>query len=385
MKKTLLAAALLAGYTGAAVAENSVTLYGRINPAFVYESVKFSQGAADFLNSQTGISGVEAKTYSQVGTVSGYAPGGAHWGLKGVEDIGNGLKVGFALEEGVDLDNGSASGFTRKSYLSVSSSSWGTVHVGRDFVAGDTILAGISPLGTAYGVGSAEPAFGTFSMNVGNQVKYLSPSFSGLTVGLSYSFADSSIAGSTQTFGTANKNRMMGAGLRYANGPILVAANYVQLNPANNNLNNGNSPKNWVIGGSYDFKVVKVHAAYGQNIDGIVNGQSAVGPLGGASGGDFGVIGSGGIAADGRTDQWMAGLSAPVGEAGKAMFSISQQRPGGAFDNSNTGTMTNLGVVYSYSLSKRTSLYASYSYARNYLMVDGVTVNQVGAGVVHLF
>jgi predicted porin len=36
-------------------------------------------------------------------------------------------------------------------------------------------------------------------------------------------------------------------------------------------------------------------------------------------------------------------------------------------------------------LSKRTNLYAFYSYAHNYLMLTGLNANTVGVGVRHLF
>ena len=142
-----------------------------------------------------------------------------------------------------------------------------------------------------------------------------------------------------------------------------------------------------MLGGTYDLKVVKLHAAYGQNIDGIISGgAAAVGGLttGGATT-NFGAVGIASGVGDGRTNQWMAGLSAPVGAAGKVLFSVSQMAPSGNFDRPSTDTMTNAGIVYTYSLSKRTSLYGSYSYASNYGMVDGLDVNAVGAGIVHLF
>ena len=87
----------------------------------------------------------------------------------------------------------------------------------------------------------------------------------------------------------------------------------------------------------------------------------------------------------------MFGLSAPVGP-GKALFSISQMKPGGdltlaknAAGNDAFATMTNFGVAYEYSLSKRTSIKASYGYATNYAMISGLTVNQVGVGLQHVF
>ena len=390
MKKTLLVAAMMASFTGAAVAQNTVTLYGRLAPAMVYQNVKVSDKAATTL-------GVTSGTRNQFTTADGYAPGGSLYGLKGVEDLGGGLKVDFKFEQGLRTNDGVLS--TRISTLTVSSKSWGSIGFGKDFTAGSQILSGISPLGTAYAPGSAEVAFGTFSTNVSNQIKYLSPTISGLRLGASYSFNQGNVTavntttGATSTissasFGTSNKNRFAQIGLRYANGPVVVGALYSTIMPnSTSTANNNKKPKNWVLGGTYDLKVVKLHAAYGQNIDGIISGGAgAVGGLSttGATV-NFGAVGIASGVGDGRTNQWMAGLSAPVGAAGKVLFSVSQMAPSGKFDTASTDTMTNAGIVYTYSLSKRTSLYGSYAYASNYGMVDGLDVNAVGAGIVHLF
>jgi len=388
MKKTLLVAAMMASFTGAAVAQNSVTLYGRLAPAMVYQNWKVSDQAAKVLGATSG-------TNNQFSMVDGYAPGGSLYGLKGVEDLGGGLKASFKFEQGLSTTVGGLT--TRISALSISSKAWGSIQFGKDFTSGSTILSGISPLGTAYGVGSAEVAFGTFSTNVNNQVKYISPNISGFTVGGSYSFDQGTITAlnageaddiKSATFGTSNKNRFAEIGLRYANGPVVVAANYATVMPnSTSTLNNDLKPKNWVLGGTYDLKVVKLHAAYGQNIDGIISGgATAVGGFTTASATEnFGAVGIATGVASGRTNQWMAGLSAPVGAAGKVLFSVSQMAPSGNFDTAGTDTMTNAGIVYTYSLSKRTSLYGSYSYASNYGMLSGIDVNQVGAGIVHLF
>jgi predicted porin len=58
---------------------------------------------------------------------------------------------------------------------------------------------------------------------------------------------------------------------------------------------------------------------------------------------------------------------------------------GGNFDTANTDTMTNMGIRYTYSLSKRTSLFAGYSYSQNQTGIKGITVNQLGGGIQHLF
>ena len=398
MKKTLLAAALIAGgFAGTAMAQNSVTMYGRVAPWLVWDQIKVPNKVARAVS--TARNPIEPGTRGEFSTADGFAPGASFWGVRGIEDLGNGLKVNFNFEGQVSTTSGAFSGFNRKAYLGVANDAWGEFRIGRDYLPSDDMLSGISPLGVAFGVGSAQRAF-PFSQNVGNQISFRSAAINGFRVGLAYSFAGSTVQAIDPETGKAStiadggfgnsKNRLLNAGVRYANGPILLAAAYTQVFPgANSNVNGNKGPKNWLLGGAYDFKVVRVHAAYGQNIDGRVSGAGGLSGLTGVDG-EFGLVGSNSIAQPGaRTNQWLAGLTAPVGEAGRAMFGISQMAPGGDFKVDNavltTATQTNLGVAYQYSLSNRTSLYASYSYAQNYLMLKGLQSNQVGVGVVHTF
>lgn len=78
-KKTLAAAAILGAFAGSAFAAD-VTLYGVIDTGFSYQN-KSVDGKDDVNNFQM-------KTGQQNGN---------RWGLKGTEDLGNGLKVGFVL------------------------------------------------------------------------------------------------------------------------------------------------------------------------------------------------------------------------------------------------------------------------------------------------
>ena len=92
MKKTLLAAALMAGFAGIAQAETSVTLYGIIDGGIGYDRVKSHNADGSTKSTRTGlIDGVQS---------------GNRWGLKGTEDLGNGLRANFVLESGFNLANG---------------------------------------------------------------------------------------------------------------------------------------------------------------------------------------------------------------------------------------------------------------------------------------
>ncbi len=389
MKKTLLVAAMMASFTGAAVAQSSVTLYGRITPAYVYESIKLNDTAAL-------ATGNTAGTYNQFSPASGFVSGGNHIGFKGTEDLGNGLKASFKYELGFNGQLGTDTGTTaRDANLTLSNTAWGSVEMGAGYTAHSQILAGILPAGTDFGVMSAQDAFGTFSVFAKNQIKYISPSFSGVTLGLSYSFKGATSNVTEDTFGTSNKNRIAVAGLRYANGPLVVGLAYMQMNPNSSNTataTKDKKPKNWTLGASYDLKVAKLSAAYGQNIDGLLaTSLDTFDSLADPST-DANTRPVSGLVANVRSSQWMLGASGKVGSAGTAYFSISQLKPGGDLTNVTvTGgskafaTMTNFGLAYDYSFSKRTTLRVSYGYATNYGMVSGLKVNEVGAGIRHTF
>ena len=114
MKKTLLAVALLAGFASAAQAADSVTLYGLIDAGIGYEKVKFNG------NSQ-----------SRVGAVQGVSSG-SRFGLRGSEDLGDGLRAVFNLEAGFGPLNGNSlqSGrlWGRQATVGLDSDSWGRLN-----------------------------------------------------------------------------------------------------------------------------------------------------------------------------------------------------------------------------------------------------------------
>ncbi len=73
MKKTLLAAAALASLGSSAFAQSAVTIYGRLNLSI--ERQEPASGDTNWV--------MQNST--------------SRWGLKGVEDLGGGLKAGFQL------------------------------------------------------------------------------------------------------------------------------------------------------------------------------------------------------------------------------------------------------------------------------------------------
>ena len=87
-KKTLAAVAVLGAFAGSAFAAN-VTMYGIIDTGLGYTST--DKGYGEDVNKFDMRSGQNSAS---------------RFGVKGEEDLGNGLKVGFSLENGFNSDDG---------------------------------------------------------------------------------------------------------------------------------------------------------------------------------------------------------------------------------------------------------------------------------------
>ena len=242
MKKTLLAAALMAGFAGVAHAETSVTLYGIIDTGIGYNNVKGN-----------GFDG------SRIGMING-VQNGSRWGLRGSEDLGDGLRAVFQLESGFDSGNGKSGQnsrlFGRQATIGLASDSWGQLDFGRQTNISSKYFAAIDPFGAGFGqanIGVSLSAANTVRYD--NMVLYQTPSFSGFQFGLGYSFnADDQNARQTG-WRTADNTRAITTGLRYVNGPLNIAFSYDQLNASNNLTQTGvdATPRNVRSGRSYDF------------------------------------------------------------------------------------------------------------------------------------
>src|SRR4051812_28117453 len=101
MKKSLLALAVLGAFAGAASAQSSVTIYGIVDTSIAH--IDNGNDSVNALRSGNNNS--------------------SRIGFKGAEDLGNGLKATFVLENGINTDDGSSadttglSSFSRISYV----------------------------------------------------------------------------------------------------------------------------------------------------------------------------------------------------------------------------------------------------------------------------
>lgn len=343
MKKTLIALAAVAA-TGAAFAQSTVTLFGGAD--------------IGYRNVTTG-----ANKFSGLATDGIYS---SRLGFMGTEDLGGGLSANFHFESGHTPDTGAAAlAFTRKSTVGLAGG-FGEVRMGRDYTPLFTVYGVADPFGTN-GVGSsmnvansvtfnsatAATAVTTFrtaqaantaaattvtpagtilgdtnAVRANNSVAYYTPVFSGFSAGLMYSF------GGENTNLAKKAGAMTSLKLAYANGPLTVAyANQVTKGGLTGTVANTDSDK-WTtnfVAAAYDLGVAKLSAGY--KTDKI-------------------------SAEDVTLKSTILGVSAPVGAATLKASYVSRKADGDKVANQFA-----LGAVYD--LSKRTSLYATYSTLKN--------------------
>ncbi|WP_287497919.1 porin [Pandoraea sp. CB10b_02] len=242
MKKSLLALASLCAFTGVAHAQSNVTLYGIVDAGLTY--VSNEEGSK---NIKLGSGNLQ----------------GSRWGLKGVEDLGGGLKAIFVLENGFSLNNGTLGQggrmFGRQAYVGLSSATAGTVTIGRQY---DSVVDFVGPLasGSQWATFSGAHPFDNDNLNntfrINNSVKYTTANYSGFSASALYGFSNQ--ANTSGGTGFAN-NRAWSVGMGYANGPVTLGAGYLYLgspNALNNSAAVGGKPG---IGGgavSGDFNSV---------------------------------------------------------------------------------------------------------------------------------
>lgn len=365
-KKSLAAVALLGAFAGSAFAAD-VTLYGVVDEGFLYTHKDADKTDTDAVDKFELRNGIQA---------------GSRWGLKGTEDLGNGLKVGFILESGFNADDGtqSVSGtmFNREASLNVmgpfgqlslgkigaitqGTSSWGKV-------------GAVSAFGTSYGAANVGNATNVFAATVGvmdNTIAYQTPKFAGFTVYAQYSMGSSEAATKDSTGGWASNtqvenesstDRYYALGATYANGPVNLyfavdSVNYASYFDKNvNAVPNVDDSLTVAFGGSYDFSVVKVFAGaqyFDEVLVGKVSGLSNVGL-------DLLKNKMEGYALQASASAPLAGGTGYFGVGYVDASEADSVAASDAFDIKYYVA----SVGYKYDLSKRTNVYGVLSYAK---------------------
>lgn len=380
--KTLVASAVLAmGATVAQAADSSVTLYGVIDAGFQVSTQSLANGYST----------------SNVGIANGVQQGN-RFGIKGSEDLGNGLRATFTLESGFNLGNGASQQggtlFGRQSWVGLESDKLGYARLGKQYNFATDYVGAIDPFLLGFGQANIGATFGAANTTrYNNMIKYQSPTYSGFTAGVGYSFASglstvyadngAVAAANTYNYATNNNTRVLTVGGKYASGPLTVVASYDVMYGADNVVgSNAANPKQWIFGGAYDFTVVKVAAAYSQTRNGWINGQASVDPTfsTNAYGG-----GAGGVLFDTNfgANSYMLGATVPVTGAQKVFASYQYATPITTLANATNLSIYSVG--YQYDFSKRTNAYAYASQAQNYAFLDGAKSTVYGVGLRHQF
>ena len=200
-KKSLAALAVLgaaAGYASAA----DVTLFGVVDTGLIYTHQTFADDSKADVNKFAMDSGVSSAS---------------RFGLKGTEELGNGLKVGFKLENGFQSDSGALKSekriFDREASVSLYSD-FGTLSMGRMGGVGSGAGTYDLVLATADAFdGGDNNVFGfATSDRYDNMVTYQTPKFAGLQATVQYSFNEDSVE-ETAREGSSAVNRYSSAAL----------------------------------------------------------------------------------------------------------------------------------------------------------------------------
>ena len=378
MKKTLAALAVLGAFAAGSVYAADVQLYGIVDLGLKYTHNDTDEKGVDATDKLEMASGMQS---------------GSRFGLKGTEDLGNGYKVGFVLENGFNGDDGTLGNdgrlFGREAQVNLSGA-FGEISFGRvgQLTSGNGsygITGNLSPFGTSW-AGSVEGS--TFMVGYGrmdNTITYKSPEFAGVRIYAQYSFdgntkdewsddytlsnKETVVGTLTGSEGKASATRYAALGATYGIGGLKMVATVDWYNWSNawakDYVGTTKTDGKWVsdgdvddgyavtLGGSYDFQVVKAYlgAQYYDNM--IANSSNADEAI------DFAKIGFG-------TDYQfkgysvMAGVDAPL-FGGTAMFAAgyADVEATDPDDGDPTPEMTRWGVAagYTYALSKRTNIY----------------------------
>ena len=264
MKKTFVAAAVLGAFAASAMAAD-VTLYGVIDTGLHYSNKN-----------------VESKHDVNSFDMKSGASAGNRWGLKGTEDLGNGYKVGFVLENGFTEDDGELGNsgrlFGREANLYVASD-FGTLSFGR--VGALTSGCGsydqmkYTPFATGWAGTATKANFMLADRDrMDNTVTYVTPSFAGVQVYAQYSFNRDG----QETAGNERQNdRYAALGASYKNGAFSSALVVDTVMHSYDSTNDKDS-LGVTLGASYDFEVVKLFAMgqYGQHEASIGNTSSVI-------------------------------------------------------------------------------------------------------------
>ncbi|MFL9925364.1 porin [Herbaspirillum lusitanum] len=344
------------------LAQSQVSIYGIVDTGVVYTTNANAAG-----NSALKMPGLTASFPSRIG-------------FKGIEDLGGGLQALFVLESGFAVDSGAMGQgnriFGRQSYVGLKNN-YGTIMLGRQVNMTYLVAAKSDVMGPNIFSMSSIDAY-IPNARSDNAIGYLG-TFSGLTVGATYSFGrDTSATGGAGATGCAGEVAGNAKACRQVTGMLAYDS------------------QSFGVSGSYDILYGNTGAANGltssDNTDQRItlNGYAMLGNT---------KIGLGvmdrktraAAAVNTDSDLYYIGASYPISVALVLDAQVARLNVKGSV-NKSTLSVARL----TYNLSKRTALYTSVGYMKNAgtaaIALDvggsvGAGMNQFGVmtGVRHTF
>jgi predicted porin len=247
---------------------------------------------------------------------------GSRLGFKGKEDLGDGTSAFFVLENGVNMDTGTAGQggrlFGRQALVGLAGAA-GSVSLGRQYAPYYKVVRDVvDPFCTGL-AGNAQNLFPTFT-RVDNSVEYQTPKWHGVSADVLY--------GAGEAAADATKNRTIGASVGYDAGPLTLVLVHHQQGNATGTAHN----RNTMLAGRYRFGVVTAHAAYARNRDVLGNASRDA----------------------------LLGVAVKAG-AGRVLASLVVHRD----DGGRAAHARQAAIGYEYSLSRHTDLYTAYGHIVN--------------------
>jgi predicted porin len=262
---------------------------------------------------------------------------GSRLGFRGSEDLGNGLKAIFTLEQGYDpsagtLEQGGRT-FGRQSFVGLEGG-FGRVTLGRQYSPAHLAIDPFDSTGSAdhspgllsRKAGGVRPAY---EVRFDNMVKYRSPDFAGFTADAGYWFGERS----SDDASARREGDGFGVAGLYKNGPIAAS---IVTQTIRRDATDGRVRTNG-LGFSYDFGPAKAYLAYTRDKE-------------------MGSIG------DGKARTYDVGVEIKAGSQGTVALSYANRNES---NDAAAEDAHGFSAYYLHDLSKRTTLYTGYSQLNN--------------------
>lgn len=375
------AAASVAGIASAQTA--NVTLYGYINTSI--EVNRGSQGANSVGKTQNSLS------------VNRMTANSSRFGFRGREELGGGTYAHFQLENSFGSDDGTLGGgvmFGREAWVGLGNPAWGEVKVGYGLTPYDDVLGlahqnigstglqnrnnglsggpgfGSQQLFTNYGRGGTSGAGNTghFDARAANAISYATPNMGGFTLRTMYSLIEE--------VATSPKARLWDTSAIYSNGPLTVGATFAlhkDFGGLAGVATGAHDQTAFRVYGRYNFGVARIDGSYDVSSYKLSTGTlkmkyfdvAAQVPLGAHNVG---------VQYSQRDNGAAWAWTPPVGYTAPTAAQL--------LANWTVGGGKHVALVYDYTFSKRTQVYAYYSSMKN---ETGGKLNTPAIGIIHRF